>query len=127
MNVDMIWDNPPDKGQRSSKWSQISDKLKANPGKWAKLKEAPVARNAHGLAGRLRTKFGTDYEVIARSTGPNSAGVWARYNPDPDDMGYALDVVATGTGMQTPIEELDDSHRVTFDDLTNEDGGGAGL
>jgi hypothetical protein len=79
MNVDMIWDNPPDKGKRTSKWSRVSDSLKANPGKWAKLHEADIARNAHGLAGRLRTKWGDDFEVIARSTGADSAGVWARY------------------------------------------------
>jgi len=84
--VDMIWDNPPDKGKRTSKWSQVADSLRANPGKWAKLKDAKVARNAHGLAGRLRTKFGTDYEVIARSTGEGTAGVWARYYPDVQDV-----------------------------------------
>ncbi len=84
MNVDMIWDTPPDKGKRTGKWQLVFDELKANPGKWAKLSESKD-RNAHSLAGRLRKGHGSDFEIVSRTIAPRGgvkqAGVWARYQP----------------------------------------------
>jgi len=84
--VDMIWDNPPEKRNRTSKWAVVAQKLRENPGRWAKLSESKD-RNAHSLAGRLRTTFGDGFEVISQTTGTNEdgvkqAGVWARFTGD---------------------------------------------
>ncbi len=94
--MDIVWDTPPDKGTRTSKWETVGAALKDNPGKWAKLYE-DKDRNAHSLAGRLRPKFGSDFEVISRMTGTKDgvkqAGVWARYNPTTHPGGNIVNVL----------------------------------
>lgn len=76
----MQWEAPPDKGKKQTKWSKVADELRDNPGKWAKLSQGK-SRNAHSLAGRLRAKWGTEYEVKSQMLPEldNQAGVWARY------------------------------------------------
>jgi len=78
------WQDPPKKRKREGKWQEIFDQLKENPGRWAKIKTAKD-RNAHSLAGRLRTQFGSDYEIrsqlVESNDGVKIAGVWARYVP----------------------------------------------
>lgn len=95
--MDIVWDTPPKKVSRSTKWENVRQALQDNPNKWAKLYEGPQ-RNAHSLAGRLRSKFGTHYEVRSQSVrdadGAKVGGVWARYvgpggmYPTPETLGY---------------------------------------
>lgn len=83
------WDTPPEKQKREGKWQEVFDQLRDNPGKWAKLYESKD-RNAHSLAGRLRAQFGSDYEVRSQLTGTKNgvkqAGVWARYQPEEEEI-----------------------------------------
>ncbi len=86
MNVNLEWENPPEKRKRTGKWQPVFAALKDNPNRWAKLSEGKD-RNSHSLAGRLRTVYGKDeYEIISQTTDPvdgvQQAGVWARYIGD---------------------------------------------
>ena len=126
--MDMIWDTPPEKGTRTGKWATVATELKANPTKWAKLRESKD-RNAHSLSARLRNAWGDDYEVISRTIAPKivdgelekQAGVWARY------------VGPTTTTVTLPVPETEDTFEESemdvlvheFDDAI--DGGGAGI
>lgn len=80
--MDIIWEAPPEKGTRRSKWASVFNTLRDNPDRWAKLYEGKD-RNAHSLAGRLRKTYGGEFEIQSRTLDPvdgvKQAGVYARY------------------------------------------------
>lgn len=80
---DIVWEDPtPAVGNRkgNSKYAEVLEALKANPGRWAL-----IARNERvgGLNGWLRRK---GYETVSRSAGRGYergyADIYARYIED---------------------------------------------
>lgn len=96
----MQWESPPTKGRRKGKWDRVFAELKANPGRWARL-YLGLDRNAHSLAGRLRSKRGDEFTIVSRTVeelgeaGEKQAGVWAMYRPEEEPPTYQ-DMITTG-------------------------------
>jgi hypothetical protein len=115
----MKWQDPPDKGPRSSKWSRIFAELKENPNRWAAVYDGK-SHNANSTAGRLRPRW-PGYEITVRKTGEETAGVWARYVPEhhtKTTSNYAEDSVPDA------LDALEDYGRVSDQ---HEDAGGSEL
>ena len=92
--MEMEWQDPPEKRERLTKWVKIFAELRDNPNRWARLYEGE-SHNAYSLAGRLRPRW-TEFEIRSRKTGEKTAGVWARFVADEDEVVvFGNDVVVT--------------------------------
>ena len=116
--MDFIWDNPPDKGTRTGKWSSVALELREHPTKWAKLYEGKD-RNAHSLAARLRLNdsFGDEFEIISRTVAPKNingeivkqAGVWVKFVGEAPPVAPEAPEDEGDDEMEALVHEIDDA------------------
>jgi hypothetical protein len=84
LDGDLVWEEPPPQGRRSSilpKALPKLDALRARPGAWARILSFDSKTTASGAKKRLAEAAGEGFEFHAGRNGPGSA-VWGRFVGD---------------------------------------------